>query len=149
MLTAAGAPIGEGQNSYTAAKGFSQVGQKTDLIVHFSMVAGELGTADAERQARGFALKPWTEGRRPGFVGNNTPFLSVILTSSRNSFTPRSVFRGPICVLRLRCGISGRERRAVGRGKSRPGGLDRRSRRFANKGRMLWPQATKSSLLAP
>ena len=42
---------------YTSAKVFSQIGKKTDLIVRFSTVAGELGAADAERDVRGFAVK--------------------------------------------------------------------------------------------
>jgi catalase len=37
------------------------VGQKTDLFVRFSTVAGERGAADAERDIRGFAIKFYTE----------------------------------------------------------------------------------------
>jgi catalase len=32
------------------------------MIARFSMAAGELGAADAERDVRGFALKFYTEG---------------------------------------------------------------------------------------
>jgi catalase len=62
---------------YTAAKVFSQVGKKTDLIVRFSTVAGELGAADAERDVRGFAVKLYTEEGNWDLVGNNTPVFFV------------------------------------------------------------------------
>jgi catalase len=42
---------------YTRAKIFSKVGKKTEMLARFSMVAGGLGAADAERDVRGFALK--------------------------------------------------------------------------------------------
>jgi catalase len=62
---------------YTRAKIFSQVGKKTDLIVRFSTVAGELGAADAERDVRGFAIKFYTEEGNWDLVGNNTPVFFV------------------------------------------------------------------------
>ncbi len=58
---------------YTRAKLFSQVGKKTDLILRFSTVAGEMGAADAERDVRGFAVKFYTEEGNWDLVGNNTP----------------------------------------------------------------------------
>ncbi|MDR0882529.1 MAG: catalase, partial [Candidatus Adiutrix sp.] len=58
---------------YTRAKIFSEVGQKTDLFVRFSTVAGERGAADAERDIRGFAIKFYTEEGNWDLVGNNTP----------------------------------------------------------------------------
>ena len=42
-------------SKYTKAKAL-QKGAKTPMIARFSTVAGELGTADAEHDARGFAL---------------------------------------------------------------------------------------------
>jgi catalase len=86
---------------YTSAKVFSQVGKKTDLIVRFSTVAGELGAADAERDVRGFAVKFYTEEGNWDLVGNNTPvffvrdpykFPDFIHTQKRH---PRTNLRSP------------------------------------------------------
>lgn len=62
---------------YTRAKLFSAVGQKTDLLIRFSTVAGELGAADAERDVRGFALKFYTQEGNWDLVGNNTPVFFI------------------------------------------------------------------------
>ena len=48
-------------SQYTCAKLFSQVGKKTEVFVRFSTVGGEKGSADAERDPRGFAVKFYTE----------------------------------------------------------------------------------------
>jgi catalase len=86
---------------YTSAKVFSQIGKKTDLIVRFSTVAGELGAADAERDVRGFAVKFYTEEGNWDLVGNNTPvffvrdpykFPDFIHTQKRH---PRTNLRSP------------------------------------------------------
>jgi catalase len=61
---------------YTCAKIF-QAGKKTDLLIRFSTVAGELGAADAERDVRGFAIKFYTEEGNWDLVGNNTPVFFV------------------------------------------------------------------------
>lgn len=58
---------------YTKAKIFSVVGKKTEMFVRFSIVAGERGSADAERDIRGFAMKFYTEEGNWDLVGNNTP----------------------------------------------------------------------------
>src|SRR5947208_4925690 len=63
--------------AYTKAKIFSAIGKKTDLILRFSTVAGELGAADAERDVRGFAAKFYTEEGNWDLVGNNTPVFFV------------------------------------------------------------------------
>jgi catalase len=42
---------------YTKAKLFSEIGKKTECFWRFSTVAGERGTADAEPDMRGFAMK--------------------------------------------------------------------------------------------
>jgi len=60
-------------SKYTKAKIFSKVGNKTELFVRFSTVAGERGAADAERDIRGFAVKFYTEDGNWDLVGNNTP----------------------------------------------------------------------------
>ncbi len=62
---------------YTRARIFSEVGKKTDLILRFSTVAGELGAADAERDVRGFAVKFYTEEGNWDIVGNNTPVFFI------------------------------------------------------------------------
>jgi catalase len=58
---------------YTKASIFSAVGKKTDMFARFSIVAGERGAADAERDIRGFALKFYTDEGNWDLVGNNTP----------------------------------------------------------------------------
>src|SRR4030065_626455 len=60
---------------YTKAKIFSAVGKKTETFTRFSTVAGERGAADAERDIRGFAGHPETEGGNRGLGGENTPVL--------------------------------------------------------------------------
>lgn len=58
---------------YTRANFLSQVGKKTDVFVRFSTVGGEKGSADSERDPRGFAVKFYTEEGNYDMVGNNTP----------------------------------------------------------------------------
>ncbi len=60
-------------SKYTRANIFSQVGKKTDLFLRFSTVAGEKGSADTDRDPRGFAIKFYTEEGIWDLVGNNTP----------------------------------------------------------------------------
>ena len=60
-------------SKYTKAKLFSAVGKKTPLFLRFSTVGGEAGSADTERDPRGFALKFFTEEGNWDLVGNNTP----------------------------------------------------------------------------
>ena len=60
---------------FTKAKLFSAVGKKIPLFVRFSTVGGEMGSADTERDPRGFALKFYTEEGIWDLVGNNTPMF--------------------------------------------------------------------------
>ncbi|TGN19993.1 catalase [Leptospira idonii] len=60
-------------SAYTRAKVFSEVGKETPLFLRFSTVAGEKGSADTERDPRGFAIKFYTEEGIWDVVGNNTP----------------------------------------------------------------------------
>lgn len=100
---------------YTKAKFLSKVGRRTEVFARFSTVGGEKGSADAERDPRGFAVKFYTEEGNYDFVGNNTPvffirdplkFPDFIHTQKRNpatnlkdpdmfwdflSFTPESI----------------------------------------------------------
>jgi catalase len=64
-------------SKYTRAKLFEKIGKKTDMMMRFSTVAGELGAADAERDVRGFAIKLYTEEGNWDIVGNNTPVFFV------------------------------------------------------------------------
>src|SRR5271156_5419222 len=61
---------------YTKADLFTK-GKDTRLIIRFSTVAGELGSADTVRDPRGFAVKFYTEEGNYDMVGNNTPVFFV------------------------------------------------------------------------
>ena len=62
---------------YTCAKFLSEVGKRTELVARFSTVGGEKGSADSERDPRGFAVKFYTEEGNWDFVGNNTPVFFI------------------------------------------------------------------------
>ncbi|HEY8990919.1 MAG TPA: catalase [Luteolibacter sp.] len=62
---------------YSKAAIFSEIGKRTDVLLRFSTVAGEMGAADAERDVRGFALKFYTDEGNWDLVGNNTPVFFV------------------------------------------------------------------------
>src|SRR5712664_639064 len=62
---------------YTIAKLFNSVGKKTPTLIRFSTVGGEKGSADTERDPRGFALKFYTEEGNWDMVGNNTPTFFI------------------------------------------------------------------------
>jgi catalase len=62
---------------YTKAKFLSKVGKRTDVLVRFSTVGGERGSADAARDPRGFAIKFYTEEGNYDLVGNNTPVFFI------------------------------------------------------------------------
>jgi len=64
-------------SKYTKAKFLSKVGKKTDVFVRFSTVGGEMGSADAERDPRGFAVKFYTEEGNYDMTGNNTPVFFI------------------------------------------------------------------------
>jgi catalase len=81
---------------YTKACLFSKIGKRTDLVVRFSTVGGESGSADTVRDPRGYAVKFYTEQGVWDLVGNNTPiffirdpmlFPSFIHTQKRNPVT--------------------------------------------------------------
>jgi catalase len=65
-----------GIQKFTTAKLFS-VGKKTPTFLRFSTVGGEKGSADTERDPRGFALKFYTEEGNWDMVGNNTPVFFI------------------------------------------------------------------------
>jgi catalase len=64
-------------SKYTKAKLFSKVGNACKILIRFSTVGGEKGSADTERDPRGFALKFYTEDGNWDLVGNNTPVFFV------------------------------------------------------------------------
>ncbi|HLX90608.1 MAG TPA: catalase [Puia sp.] len=81
---------------YTRARLFREIGKKTRTILRFSTVGGEKGSADTERDPRGFALKFYTEEGNWDLVGNNTPiffikdpkkFSDFIHTQKRDPYT--------------------------------------------------------------
>ena len=64
-------------SKYTKAKFLSEVGKRTEVFARFSTVGGEKGSADAERDPRGFAVKFYTEDGNYDLVGNNTPVFFI------------------------------------------------------------------------
>jgi catalase len=62
---------------YTSAKLFETKGKQTPLLIRFSTVGGEKGSADSERDPRGFSIKFYTEEGNWDMVGNNTPVFFV------------------------------------------------------------------------
>ncbi|XP_024085312.1 catalase-like [Cimex lectularius] len=81
---------------YSKATVFDEIGKKTPVLIRFSTVIGERGTADTLRDPRGFAIKFYTEDGIWDLVGNNTPiffvrdpfmFYSFIHSQKRNPVT--------------------------------------------------------------
>src|SRR6218665_2318103 len=64
-------------SKYTKAKVFNKIGKETKVFLRFSTVGGEKGSADTERDPRGFAIKFYTEDGNWDLVGNNTPVFFV------------------------------------------------------------------------
>lgn len=88
-------------SQHTRAHLFGQVGRRTPALVRFSTVGGEKGSADADRDPRGFAIKLYTEEGNYDIVGNNTPvffirdpfkFPDMVHTHKRN---PQSNLKDP------------------------------------------------------
>ncbi len=62
---------------YSRAKLFKEIGKETKVFLRFSTVGGEKGSADTERDPRGFAVKFYTEDGNWDLVGNNTPIFFI------------------------------------------------------------------------
>ncbi len=62
---------------YTKAAPLQEVGLRTPVFVRFSTVAGERGSADTVRDARGFAVKFYTTEGNWDIVGNNIPVFFI------------------------------------------------------------------------
>ncbi len=69
--------VTEDVTRWTRAAFLNKVGKRTPLVIRFSTVAGELGSADTVRDPRGFAIKFYTEEGNYDMVGNNTPVFFV------------------------------------------------------------------------
>ena len=83
-------------SEYTVADYLNGDYKQTEVFVRFSTVGGESGSADAERDPRGFAVKFYTKEGNHDVVGNNTPvfflrdpgkFPDFIHTQKRNPAT--------------------------------------------------------------
>ncbi len=86
---------------HTRAHLFGAAGRRTPVLVRFSTVGGEKGSADGDRDPRGFAIKFYTEEGNYDLVGNNTPvffirdpfkFPDMVHTHKRN---PQSNLKDP------------------------------------------------------
>lgn len=64
-------------SKYTYAKVFDKIGKHTEVLVRFSTVAGEKGSADTARDPRGFSVKFYTEEGNWDMTGNNTPVFFI------------------------------------------------------------------------
>ena len=62
---------------YTRAKVLGEIGEKTEVYVRFSTVAGGAGSADTPRDVRGFAVKFYTKEGNWDLVGNNIPVFFI------------------------------------------------------------------------
>lgn len=62
---------------YTQASLFAETGKRTPVFVRFSTVFGERGSADTARDARGFAVKFYTDEGNWDLVGNNIPVFFI------------------------------------------------------------------------
>ncbi|MCF1504787.1 catalase [Afifella sp. H1R] len=67
----------ESLSDITAADLFQRPGEKTDVFVRFSTVAGNKGSADLARDVRGFAVKFYTKEGNWDIVGNNIPVFFI------------------------------------------------------------------------
>lgn len=81
---------------WTKARFLEKVGKKTEVFLRFSTVGGEKGSADTDRDPRGFAVKFYTEEGNYDITGNNTPvfflrdplkFPDFVHTQKRNPQT--------------------------------------------------------------
>jgi catalase len=61
----------------TVASLFSEKGKRTPVFVRFSTVIGERGSTDTARDARGFAVKFYTDEGNWDLVGNNIPVFFI------------------------------------------------------------------------
>ena len=67
----------ESLSDITSADLFQRAGEKTDVFVRFSTVAGNKGSPDLARDVRGFAVKFYTKEGNWDIVGNNIPVFFI------------------------------------------------------------------------
>ena len=67
----------ESMAKYTKAKFLQDPSLKTPVFVRFSTVVGSRGSTDVPRDARGFAVKFYTEEGNYDLVGNNIPVFFI------------------------------------------------------------------------
>jgi catalase len=67
----------ESLSELTRADLFQRAGEKTEVFVRFSTVAGNKGSADLARDVRGFAVKFYTRQGNWDLVGNNIPVFFI------------------------------------------------------------------------
>ncbi|MEP6737103.1 MAG: catalase [Chryseolinea sp.] len=65
------------QSKYTRASFLQDPSKETPVFVRFSTVAGSRGSTDLARDARGFAVKFYTEEGNFDLVGNNIPVFFI------------------------------------------------------------------------
>lgn len=63
--------------AFTSARLFARIGRQTDVVARFSNAGGERGSADAERDIRGFALRFYTDEGNWDLVGSNLPVYHI------------------------------------------------------------------------
>ncbi len=69
--------VDESLADLTVAEPLQKVGQRTDVFVRFSTVAGSKGSSDLARDVRGFAVKFYTGAGNWDLVGNNMPVFFI------------------------------------------------------------------------
>ncbi|WP_122464639.1 catalase [Brevundimonas lutea] len=62
---------------FSRARILTEVGEKTEVFVRFSTVAGGAGSVDTPRDVRGFAVKFYTKEGNWDLVGNNIPVFFI------------------------------------------------------------------------
>ncbi|WP_235263347.1 catalase [Nitrincola sp. A-D6] len=67
----------DGFTQYTRAAPFAEKGKITPVFARFSTVAGERGSKDTARDARGFAVKFYSDEGNWDLVGNNIPVFFI------------------------------------------------------------------------
>ncbi|MEE2862466.1 MAG: catalase [Pseudomonadota bacterium] len=67
----------ESLSDITSADIFQRAGEKTEVFVRFSTVAGSKGSVDLARDVRGFAVKFYTKQGNWDLVGNNIPVFFI------------------------------------------------------------------------
>ncbi|GGM14163.1 catalase [Nakamurella endophytica] len=67
----------ESLSDVTRADLFARAGERTEVFVRFSTVAGNKGSADLARDVRGFAVKFYTREGNWDLVGNNIPVFFI------------------------------------------------------------------------